>query len=130
ADPFCMHRPAVLLMVSLLAGAGHPRAQDPPSIWAGVYSSAQAVRGKTVYVEHCSRCHGEDLTANRNYPLAGERFMDHWEAGTLADLFRRIRGTMPPAGVATVGPDDQRDALAYLHQQNGLPDGDTELAAA
>ena len=64
-------------------------AQDMPSVWSGVYTAAQADRGKAVYAGHCSRCHGDDLTGPLNYPLAGERFMDHWEAHTLGHLFLR-----------------------------------------
>jgi len=102
--------------------------QDTPSVWSGVYTAAQADRGKGVYARHCSRCHGDDLAANRNYPLAGERFMDHWEAHTLEHLFRRIRDSMPPGEAATVGANDKRDAMAYVLQQNGFPAGSAELS--
>jgi mono/diheme cytochrome c family protein len=103
--------------------------QDTRSVWSGVYTAAQAERGKAVYAGHCARCHGDDLGATRAYPLAGERFMDHWEAHTLEHLFRRIRDTMPPGGDAgTVGENDKRDVMAYLLQQNGFPAGSAELA--
>jgi len=102
--------------------------QDPPSIWSGVYTTAQADRGKAVYSTHCGRCHGDDLGANPNYPLAGERFMDHWEAHTLQHLFRRIRDTMPPGNAGSVDLDEKRDVMAYLLQQNGFPAGSDELA--
>ena len=115
------------LVLSSHPHADRPRAQDPPSIWSGVYTAAQADSGKAVYIKHCSRCHGDDLGANRDYPLAGERFMDHWEARTLADLFGRIRDTMPPGAAATVEEDDKRDSMAYLLQRNGFPEGSTEL---
>ena len=104
------------------------RAQDAGNVWSGVYSAAQADRGKAVYATHCVRCHGDDLGANRAYPLAGERFIDHWEARTLQHLFRQIR-TMPPgAEAATVGENDKRDVMAYVLQQNGFPAGSAELA--
>jgi mono/diheme cytochrome c family protein len=103
--------------------------QDTRSVWSGVYTAAQADRGKAAYASHCGRCHGDDLGAIRAYPLTGERFMDHWDAHTLEHLFGRIRDTMPPGGEArTVGENDKRDIMAYLLQQNGFPAGSAELA--
>jgi S-disulfanyl-L-cysteine oxidoreductase SoxD len=103
-------------------------AQESLSVWSGVYTAAQADRGKAVYATHCVRCHGDDLGANRAYPLAGERFIDHWEARTLEHLIRLIR-TMPPGAEAgAVGENDKRDVMAYLLQQNGFPAGSAELA--
>jgi cytochrome c5 len=102
-------------------------AQDA-SIWRGVYTAAQAERGKAVYARHCSRCHGEDLGGRRDYPLSGERFMDRWEAHTLEHLFVLIRDSMPPDGINTVDPNDKRDIVAYVLQQNGFPAGATELS--
>jgi cytochrome c5 len=102
-------------------------AQDG-SIWRGVYTDAQAERGKAVYTRHCSRCHGEDLAGRRDYPLSGERFMDRWEAHTLEHLFVLIRDSMPPDGINTIDPGDKRDIVAYVLQQNGFPAGTTELS--
>ena len=118
----------VLLGLVTPPGAARGSAQDKLSVWSGVYTAAQADRGKAVYANHCSRCHGDDLGPNRDYPLAGEGFMDHWEAHTLEHLFRRIRDTMPPGEAGTVDVNDKRDAMAYLLQQNGFPAGSAELA--
>jgi mono/diheme cytochrome c family protein len=104
------------------------RAQESLSVWSGVYSAAQADRGKAVYATHCVRCHGDDLGLSRAYPLAGERFIDHWEAKTLEHLLRLIRAMPPGAEAGTVGENDKRDVMAYLLQQNGFPAGSTELA--
>jgi S-disulfanyl-L-cysteine oxidoreductase SoxD len=115
----------IALVTHLRAARGNT--QDAPSVWNGLYTAAQADRGKTVYARHCGRCHGDDLSANRAYPLTGERFMDHWEAHSLEQLFRRIRDTMPPNEAAIVADDDKRDVMAYLLQQNGFPTGSTEI---
>jgi cytochrome c5 len=103
------------------------RAQDS-AIWNGVYTTAQAEHGKAVYARHCSRCHGEDLAGRRDYPLSGERFLDRWEAHTLEHLFVLIRDSMPPDGINTVDPNDKRDIVAYVLQQNGFPAGTSELS--
>ena len=114
--------------VALLAHSGAPQqnAQLSASVWNGVYTAAQAERGKQLYGRHCARCHGDDLANSRN-PLAGDRFADHWESRTLADLFRRIRDTMPMGEVATVEEPDKFDAMIYVLQQNGFPEGRAEL---
>src|SRR6185436_6397604 len=116
-----------ILILATLARGERPYAQDRGAIWSGVYTSAQAERGKAVYISHCSRCHGDDLGRNRSYPLAGEGFMEHWEASTLVRLLNQIR-EMPPGAPATVDDAGRRDVLAYLLQQNGFPEGATELA--
>jgi mono/diheme cytochrome c family protein len=107
-------------------------AQQPApagSVWDGVFAATQADRGRTVFLNRCARCHGED-TANSNNPLAGDRFAEHWESRTLADLFHRIRDTMPPGGESILVADsDKLDAMAYLLQANGFPDGPRPLAA-
>ena len=119
---------AVLIGLFTQPRAVQGAAQGPPSVWSGVYTTAQADRGKAVYSTHCSRCHGDDLAANANYPLAGERFMDHWEERTLEHLLRRIRDTMPPGNAGSVDLREKRDVMAYLLQQNGFPAGTAELA--
>ena len=123
--------PVVVLGASSVALATHVGvqqldAQSTSSVWDGVYTATQADRGKAAYARHGSRCHGEDPANSRN-PLSGDRFAEHWESRTLADLFHRIRDTMPPGEASTVGATDKLDALAYLLQQNGFPAGRAEL---
>jgi mono/diheme cytochrome c family protein len=115
--------------ISLAAQVGattQQNARSQSSVWDGVYTAAQAARGKQVYVGHCVRCHGDD-PANSQNPLSGDRFAEHWESRTLADLFRRIRDTMPAGQVAAVEDPQKLDAMAYVMQQNGFPEGGAEL---
>src|SRR4030095_2973662 len=114
--------------ISLVARISTPQhnAQTMSSVWDGVYTAAQAERGKQVYVGHCARCHGDDPANSRN-PLSGDRFAEHWESRTLADLFRRIRDTMPAGQVAAVEDPQKLEAMAYVMQRNGFPEGRAEL---
>ena len=132
ANPRIRHQVARGALVLIGLTAPWPtmdgRAQDARTVWSGVYTTAQAERGQLVYAGQCSRCHGETLGGNRAYPLAGEPFMDHWDAHTLQQLFRRIRDTMPPSDAGTLSADDARDLVAYVLQQNGFPAGSAELA--
>ena len=118
----------VIAFIAIGANLTRTRAQEPPSVWNGVFTVQQAERGKATYTKYCSRCHGEDLAGRRDYPLSGERFIDHWEAHTVDHLFRLIRDSMPPDGINTVDAKDKRDIVAYLLQQNGFPAGNTELS--
>jgi mono/diheme cytochrome c family protein len=117
--------PAFALTALTMAPSAAVGQPNIASVWDGAYRAAQADRGKDVYLEHCSRCHGEDL-AGRN-PLSGDHFAEQWESRTLADLFRRIRDTMPPGEAMTVDRADKLDAMAYVLQQNGFPEGTADL---
>ena len=51
-----MFRRAVVALFALLATGIALRAQDTPRIWQGVYTTAQAERGKAVFNTTCLRC--------------------------------------------------------------------------
>ena len=36
-------------------------AQAHRTVWDGVYSEAQATRGKQAYIDNCASCHGEGM---------------------------------------------------------------------
>jgi hypothetical protein len=55
--------------------------------------------------------------------------MRHWEGRSVERLFRKVRDTMPPGDEGTLTDGDTLDAIAYVLQQNGFPEGATELAA-
>src|SRR6266849_10035456 len=64
---------------------------NDPKIWAGVFTVAQADRGKTAFVQHCSNCHNQDLNGSVRGPtLKGERFLRNWENGSVNNLFTKI----------------------------------------
>jgi mono/diheme cytochrome c family protein len=102
-------------------------AQDTNSIWNGVYTAAQAERGRVVVQNHCSECHHEDLSGGEGPALVGDTFMLNWETHTVERLFHKIRDTMPSPGSDKVSNQEKIDAVAYLLQQNGFPAGATEL---
>lgn len=105
-------------------------AQDAPPIWAGVYTAAQADRGRSVVVNHCSECHHEDLSGGEGPALVGSTFMLKWEMLSVERLFHKIRDTMPEVGSSEVSDAQKLDTVAYILQQNGFPAGSTELTDA
>ena len=103
-------------------------AQDaPPRIWSGVYTTAQADRGRAVVEAHCGECHQDDLAGGEGPALVGSTFMLKWEMNSVERLFHKIRDTMPEAGATDVSDAEKLDTVAYILQQNGFPAGSTEL---
>jgi mono/diheme cytochrome c family protein len=102
-------------------------AQDPPPIWAGVYTTAQAERGRSVVETHCSECHHDDLSGGEGPALVGPTFMLKWEMQSIERLFHKIRDTMPEVGSTAVTDAEKLDTVAYVLQQNGFPAGAADL---
>ena len=98
------------------------------SIWDGVYTSAQADKGKTLFEDNCAKCHGSTLDGNDEIPqLKGSHFMSDWEAQTVADLIERVHTTMPMDNPGALNTESSTAVVAYLLQQNGMPAGSTAL---
>jgi mono/diheme cytochrome c family protein len=104
-------------------------AQAPPKkLWDGVYTADQAKRGKAEFDQTCSRCHNLALIGSERGPaIKGNIFLSHWDKGSVADLFIKIRDTMPEGGPGTLNDDVKIDILTYILQQNGAPAGSAEL---
>lgn len=102
------------------------------SVWAGVFSEAQDKRGAAIYSRECSTCHGERLKGGEGAPaLAGSEFSANWNGQTVADLFDRIRQTMPapPDQPGKLTPQQNADVVAHILSVNSFPAGTTELPA-
>jgi S-disulfanyl-L-cysteine oxidoreductase SoxD len=98
------------------------------NIWDGVYTAAQAERGKTAFETSCINCHNRDLAGSVRGPaLRGEKFMLNWQNGSVNNLFGKIRFSMPATYPETVSDEVKLDIVAYLLQQNGFPTGAAEL---
>ena len=93
----------------------------------GVYTSAQAVRGASVFDLQCATCHRDGGTAP---VLAGERFSKSFADSTLLAVFTTIQTTMPRQAPASLTDAEYLDVLAHLLKVNGYPDGMAELAIA
>jgi hypothetical protein len=114
-----MNRHLLLLLATPLM------AQD---IWSGVYTTAQAERGKTAFVKSCSNCHNTTLDGTARAPaLHGDRFMADWVNTNVYTLFTKLRDTMPATYPETVAEDVKLDILTYLLQANSFPAGSAEL---
>jgi mono/diheme cytochrome c family protein len=122
-------RYAVLMVAGLAVGAGAVQAQSTArSVWEGIFSPEQAARGEAQYVERCAACHGATLGGTGEAPgLTGGEFVSHYDQLTVADLFDRVRTTMPQNDPGTLSRDQYADVVAFLLKSNGFPAGTAPL---
>src|ERR1041384_5851922 len=108
--------------------AAAEQSAPPQKIWDGVFTTSQAARGKAEFDQTCSRCHNLALIGSERGPaIKGPAFLEKYEKETVADLFIKIRDTMPQGGPGTLNEDVKLDILTYILQQNGFPSGPAEL---
>jgi quinoprotein glucose dehydrogenase len=99
------------------------------SVWDGIYTDAQAERGKQLYSDACASCHGPELTGGEMAPpLVGGDFSSDWNGLTVGDLFERMRISMPQNAPGSLTGQQNSDILAFMLQANKFPSGQTELA--
>src|SRR5262245_21654151 len=106
---------AALVALVFTASFSHAQAPDR-TIWDGVYSEAQAERGRANYVKVCQVCHGANFLGHlaSNAPaLKGASFIGDWESESLGAVFEKIRTTMPPQGAGLVA-NEKLDVLAFI----------------
>jgi mono/diheme cytochrome c family protein len=111
--------------------------QSSRSILSGVYTEAQAERGRSVYAEQCTDCHGRALEgAYESHTLVGDEFTSNWEGQPLLALFDRIRITMSGAEPGTMSGkvpkpltrEQTADLIAFILWFNKIPSGKAELS--
>lgn len=113
---------------------GSADAGDLTSVWDGVYTEAQAGRGRAAYTGACGLCHGrrlngapDDPDMRSTPPLARARFLREWEGRSLAALLAYTRLTMPEDNPGSLADDDYVDVIAYMLSLSRIPAGDGEL---
>jgi cytochrome c5 len=120
---------AVLAAVVDAFSAGPlPRSQDPPGqpkrVWSGVYTAAQAARGRAQYEATCSGCHdvGEAPV------LVGDAFMRRWFGDNLQTVLTKMR-TMPADAPGSLADTSYVDIMSFLLESSDFPAGSEELRA-
>ena len=118
----------LVFMGAVLVSA--PSAQSPPSVWDGVYTSAQAARGAIAFDAECAACHGPSGAGGGMAPqLVGAAFSANYDGLSVADLFDRNRTTMPPGNEGALTAQQLADITAFMLKFNGFPAGDKELSS-
>jgi S-disulfanyl-L-cysteine oxidoreductase SoxD len=127
---------AIYLAIAAISAAAYanahpqePTSSDSRSVWDGVYTDDQAKRGEPVYHKECATCHGDSLAGGESAPpLTGGGFLANWDGLTVADLFDRIRKSMPQNAPGKLTKQQVADVLAYALSMNKFPAGKTELS--
>ena len=118
---------ALIAACTLLGAAGTQAAR---TVWDGVYTEAQAERGRASYKQTCLSCHRDDLRGDSTAPsLVGESFLFLWGDMQVGELSARIQKVMPPERPGSLPAQDYTDIVAFILQQNGFPAGSGELPA-
>ena len=95
----------------------------------GVFTAAQADRGREAYAANCSSCHAKDLAGQAGPPLKGQPFMDNWREDRVKPLFTYIQTRMPQRAAGSLSEQTYLDIVAYILSTNMLPAGSKELTA-
>jgi mono/diheme cytochrome c family protein len=115
----------------VLDGSQSPGGRDTRGIWDGVFTRAQAERGRLSYREHCASCHGADLQGAEYKALQGNRFWTDYQEAPLDYLLGQISRNMPHSEdgslKGTLGAGTYADIVAFVLDANGFPAGTTEL---
>jgi mono/diheme cytochrome c family protein len=122
---------AVFVVVLCIGPSELPLVAQAPSgktVWSGVYSEAQAVRGETEYISKCASCHKEDLSGYQSI-LKGDRFMTEYREAALYRLFEKMKTTMPRGGAGSLTDRQYIDIVSFILKSNDFPAGADELKA-
>ncbi|MDA1094350.1 MAG: cytochrome c [Acidobacteria bacterium] len=96
----------------------------------GVFTAAQARRGRQVYSRDCASCHGPEMKGGEMAPgIAGSGFMVFWTELPVGSMFERIKVSMPEDGPGRLTDKEYADVVAYIFDANGYPAGEVELPA-
>jgi mono/diheme cytochrome c family protein len=118
----------VIFGIALLGTAySSVHAQAPASVLDGIYTTAQAERGKKVYEDTCVGCHGPKLEGGASGPtLSGPDFTSGYKDGSAGALLNKISQDMPSNAPGSLEPQQYADVFAYVLSVNKYPAGQTE----
>jgi mono/diheme cytochrome c family protein len=88
----------------------------------GVYTAAQAARGKSAFDGRCSGCHETSR-------FSGKAFQEEWDGKPLKEIWDIASGTMPEDNPGSLKQQEYGDIIAYFLSLNEYPTGDKELEA-
>ena len=108
-------------VLAVAIGAASVQGQEPTKTTnSGVYTAAQAERGKKLFEAKCTACHD---TAR----FTGDAFLDAWDGKPLKGVWDIASGTMPEDNPGSLQQQEYGDILAYFLNLNAFPTGDAEL---
>lgn len=115
-------------LVTVFAVTGH--AGQARTVASGVYSGAQATRGKALFTDQCAACHGDMLEGVVGPALTGNDFLADFAGSSAGDLITKIQATMPQQAPGTLTAAQSADLAGYILQVGKFPAGAADLSAA
>ncbi len=99
-----------------------PQPPAAPPAEVGIFTRAQAERGRVAFEESCADCHttGE---------FRGRTFQNSWGRRTVYSLFRTVRSTMPDDNPGGLAEQAYLDVTSYILRLNGHEPGAREMVA-
>src|SRR3989442_361240 len=118
----------ILLITAVAQIAMAQESEHHKTVWDGVFTAAQADRGREAYAVHCKSCHSDDLTGGAGPALKGEQFIDNWREDSAKSLFTFIQMQMPANRArGSLSDETYVDILAHILSANMFPVGSKEL---
>jgi S-disulfanyl-L-cysteine oxidoreductase SoxD len=128
---------AMVCVGSVAIRAGQAPAAADRTVWHGVFTAAQAERGRQQFTANCAECHGSGLQGTgEGKSLRGDAFWTDWRESTVDALLNYISKNMPRSETGagpqpgSLSPGSYVDIVAYLLSANELPAGEQELTQA
>ena len=120
-----------LLLLGLglaLLGTAYSSVQaQAKTVLDGIYTAAQAERGKAVYTMNCAGCHGDKQEGGNSGPtLSGPDFTNGYKDGSAGALLTKISQDMPSSAPGSLEPQQYADVFAFILSVNKYPAGQTE----
>jgi S-disulfanyl-L-cysteine oxidoreductase SoxD len=108
---------ALLLWVAALSTASARQAEPTRmrSTNDGIYTEAQAERGRVLFTDVCSICHNDPL------------WRPGWQGKPLGEVYTKILKYMPDDNPGTLSSAEVVAALAYIMRSNGVAAGTEPL---
>ena len=114
----------------LLAGTGAAAlmiamtAAQPQPANTSVFTADQVTIGATAYATACARCHQPDLRGNMDAPpLTGPNFFNAWRGRSTADLYNKIKTSMPADNPGSIPEQAATSIVAFILRQSGATPG-------
>ena len=115
------------LGIALLGTAYSSVQAQAKSVLDGIYTAAQAERGKAVYAMNCAGCHGEKQEGGNAGPtLSGPDFTNGYKDGSAGALLTKISQDMPSSAPGSLEPQQYADVFAFILSVNKYPAGQNE----
>lgn len=101
----------------------------PSASTLGVYTAAQAERGRDLYQESCQSCHNQNMQGSSPFPpITGQSFYSNWSDQTIGQLQQYIKDNMPLGSAGSLSNQAYADIMAYWLSRHGYKAGDQPLS--